>query len=283
VLKTLIIIFSIIAYSATASELTIINNGSSTGINSQLLQEYVKNFSDYKVEINNTNSNCATSKILWNNSKKPTLYVLTTNIDGSLDINNHICYMQITKENLLFMNYSAPMELCAVGLKSWNDFTKPGSKHVIGTTATTTKMPEQFLNKLADAYGISIKPIRINTNSEFMTMAKSQELDFGFRTGLSGNDFYKDKCFWNVSQLDNLNHITNMKNLYDLLYEESVILYKNLSDEQVEEFRRKLKESWSSATSIKLRNQRGYDDSLVSYKTEEERLKLFNKFLSKFP
>ena len=73
-----------------------------------------------------------------------------------------------------------------------------------------------------------------------------------------------------------------MKNIYDLLYEESIILYKNLSDKQIEEFRTRLKESWSSAVSTALRNRRGYDDSLVSYKTEEERLKLFNKFLSKF-
>ena len=70
--------------------------------------------------------------------------------------------------------------------------------------------------------------------------------------------------------------------LYDNLYEESVILHKNLSNEQIKNFRDRLHRSWSSLESVSLRQKRGYDDSLISYKTEEERVTLFNKFLSRF-
>jgi hypothetical protein len=117
-----------------------------------------------------------------------------------------------------------------------------------------------------------------------MTLAKSQELDFGFRTGLSGLEFFKNKCIWNVSQLDNTSipTIQSSKMLYDNLYEESVILHKNLSNEQIKNFRDRLHRSWSSLESVSLRQKRGYDDSLISYKTEEERVTLFNKFLSRF-
>ncbi len=267
-----------------AKELTIVNNGSSTGINSQLLQEYVKQFSEYKVNITSTNSNCALSKMLWENSQKQTLYVLTTNIDGSSDQNNSVCYVGIAKENLLFINYSAPIELCSVGTRTWKDLTAKNSSHIIGITSTTTNIPEQFLSKLASKYDIQLKLVRINNNSDFMTLAKAQELDFGFRTGLSGLEFFKDKCMWNVSQLDTniiIPNVHELKKMYDNLYEESVILHKNLTTDEINEFRNKLQRSWLSKDSVALRTRRGYDDTRVKYETEEERSNLFDRFLTR--
>ena len=284
-MKILTVILSVLTMSANAKELTIINNGSATGINSQLLQEYVKEFPDFDISIRSTNSNCAVSKQLWEKSNTKTLYVLTTNIDGSTDKNNNICYVNINRDNLLFINYSAPMEFCSVGNKSWNDFIKDGSFHTVGITATPTMFPEFILNEIARHYKIKLKLIRSNTNADFMTMVKAGELDFGFRTGLSGLEAFKDKCEWNTAEVISKNMFPFLVNHYDKvasLYEESIFLHKNLSPSDVLEFRQRLHRSWNNDQLKSLRTRRGYNDTFVSYKNEDERMQLFHNFLRKF-
>lgn len=284
-IKTLTFLLSMLTMTATATELVVINNGSATGINSQLLQEYVKEFNEYNISVRSTNSNCAVSKQLWDKSNNKTLYVLTTNIDGSTDKNNKACYVHINTENLLFVNYSAPLEFCAVGDRSWEDFIKADSHHVIGITATPTMFPEFILNEISRYYKNKVQLVRSNTNSDFMTMARAGELNFAFRTGLSGLDAFKNKCFWNAADIISNNmfpFLLNHRDQINSLYEESVILHKNLTPLEINEFRQKLHRAWNSDQSKSLRNRRGYNDTLVSYKTEEERLQLFYQFLRKF-
>lgn len=285
--KILIILLSFFALtnSVIAKELQIINNGSPTGINSQLLQEYAKEFFDYDIKVRSTNSNCAISKNLWENSSGKTLYILTTNIDASTDKTNKACFVPIVKENTLFINYSAPIEFCSVGEKTWNDFIKKDSNHVVGITATTSLAPEFILGKISEHYKTNLKLIRSNANSDFMTLAKSKEVDFGFRTGLSGLEMFKERCFWNSSQIESKEEFAFLRQYpekYNSLYEESVILHKNITSEEINKFREKLHRSWNSEASISLRKRRGYDDSRVSYQSENERIKLFDSFLKKF-
>jgi len=285
--KILIMLLSFFALtnSVIAKELQIINNGSSTGINSQLLQEYVKEFFDYDIKVRSTNSNCAISKNLWENSNDKTLYILTTNIDASTDKTNKACFVPIVKENTLFINYSAPIEFCSVGEKTWNDFIKKDSNHVVGITATTSLAPEFILGKISEHYKTNLKLIRSNTNSDFMTLAKSKEVDFGFRTGLSGLEMFKERCFWNSSQIESKDEFVFLRQYpekYNSLYEESVILHKNITSEEINKFRERLHRSWNSEASISLRKRRGYDDFRVSYQSENERIKLFDSFLKKF-
>ena len=285
--KILIVLLSFVALTSSviAKELQIINNGSSTGINSQLLQEYVKQFSDYDVKVRSTNSNCAISKNLWENSNDRTLYILTTNIDASTDKTNKACFVPIAKENTLFINYSAPIEFCTIGEKTWSDFIKKDSNHVVGITATTSMAPEFILGKISEHYKTNLKLIRSNANSDFMTLAKSKEVDFGFRTGLSGLDTFKNKCFWSSAEIESKNEFAFLRQYpekYNSLYEESVILHKNITPEEVKMFRERLHKSWNSEASINLRMRRGYDDSRVSFQSENERIKLFDSFLKKF-
>lgn len=281
----IILAFLISISFAHAKEITVISNGSVSGILSQLMQEYGKEFIDYDLKIKYTNSNCALSKSLWDSSNIPTLYFFSTGIDGSTDKNNPFCYFKVDNTNLLFITYSAPIELCSVGSKKWEDFIKAGSTHIVGITATATNAPEIFLSQLSNYYKTNLKLVRINTNAEFMTLAKAGELDFGFRTGLSGIDFFKDKCYWNAADIDSKNLFPFLKeysSVYNALYEDSLIIHKNLTAEQVVDFRNRFQRAWKTDASKTLRSRRGYDDSRVIYSSEEERIKVFNKFLEKF-
>lgn len=283
-LKIVVFLFIFMSV-ASAKDLNIISNGSNTGILSQLLQEYTKEFLDYRVSIKYTNSNCALSKMLWNESKDPTLFVFTTGLDASVDKNNQICYFKISESNLLFINYSAPMEFCSITDKNWENFIQKNSTHTVGITATSTKYPEIFMDLLSQHYGINLKLVRANTNLDFMTMARASELDFGFRTGLNGLEFFKNKCYWDVSQIDSKNLFSFLENhrlVYNNLFEDSLVIHKNLSNDQILDFRTRFHKAWKTDISKALRSRRGYDDSKVNYNSEEERIKVFNKFLEKF-
>jgi hypothetical protein len=281
VLKILAIFVLLTSYTH-AKNITIINNGSPTGINSQLLTEYIKEYSEYEITLKHTNQNCALSKMLWDSSSKnPTFFILLTNVDGSSDKANKLCYTELLISNILFINYSAPMEFCSTSAKSWKDFTRAGSIHTIGTTSTTTRKAEIFLETLSKIYKTELKLVRTQNNSDFMTLVKAGELDFGFRTGLKGLSDFTDRCFWDVNDAE-IRKITSDKDLYNSLYEDSFILHKNLTSQQIIDFRNRFHKSWKSDSSKKLRARRGYDDNLVSYESEEDRVMLYDKFIERY-
>ena len=278
------ILLTFIAFTsfAKAEEITIINNGSPTGVTSQVIPEYAKEFPEYKFNVKHTNGNCALSKILWDNAKGPSLLFIITNFDGSTDKNNPLCYIKTSKDNLLFVNHSSPKEFCSVGNKNWSDFIQPNSTHTVGISPTFTSNPEIFLNLISKHYGNTLKLVRLNSNSEFMTMAKSGELDFGFRPGLKGT--FNEKCFWNSYDIDQKNlfpFLKDHKKIYNTLYEDSIIVYKNLTPEKVIDFQNRIHKAWNFETTKNFRNRRGYDDSLVYYSNEHEKHLLLDKFVNK--
>lgn len=279
----IILTFLISISFAQAKDLTIINNGNITGSSMQIAQEIIKEFSDFNVKIKTTNTNCALTKVLWDNAEGPAILSYGTGFDGISDKNNTICYIKPEDNNLLFVLFSSPYWFCSVGNKTWEDFVKPKSTHIIALPTPPNQNPENLLNLIGRHYDINLKLLRINSSSEFATLAKASEIDFGLRTGIYG--IYKDKCFWNVRDIESnkeLNFLKTHDNVYNNLYDDLLYLYKNLNPQQVIDFRQRLVRSWSAEGVRTLINKRGHDISQIDYSSETERNITFKKILKKY-
>ena len=279
----IILTFLISVSFAQARDLTIISNGNNTGISMQIAQENIKEFSDFNVKLKNTNSNCALTKVLWDNVEGPAILGYTTGFDGTLDKNNTMCYIKPEDNNLLFVLFSSPHWFCSVGNKTWEDFIKPKSTHVIALSTPPNQNPEILFNLISKHYDINLKLLRVNTSSEFATLAKASEIDFGLRSGIYG--IYKDKCFWNTRDIESNKELSFLKPhtaVYGSLYDDLFYLYKNLTPQQVVDFRHRLLKSWNAEGVLAIINRRGHDISQLDYSSEIAKDITLKKILKRY-
>lgn len=279
ILLTLLISTSI----SQAKDLTIISNGNNTGISMQIIQENIKEFSEYNIKVRSTNNNCALTKTLWDNVEGPALLSYGTGYDGISDKNNTMCYIKPDNNNLLFVIFSSPYWFCSLGTKTWEDFMKPKSTHVVALPTPPNQNPENLLNLIGKHYNNNLKLLRVSSSSEFATLAKASEIEFGLRTGIQG--IYKDKCFWNVRDIESNKELSFLKthtNIYSNLYDDLMYLYKNLTPQQVVEFRHKLFKSWSTEGVGAIINRRGHDISQLDYSSEIAKDITFKKILKRY-
>lgn len=279
----LIFLFLIfVSSSSLANTMLIISSGSPSGTNGQQANLFAKTLEseNIKTEIKLSNQNCALSKLHWDTSKQPTLMMINHGADGLTDKDNSVCFMNIKNDQIIFWIYSTPYTFCSAQNKTWNDFVKSGSEHTI--VIPTENRIVYFLEKLSKNYNIKIKTIKVLNSSAALSMAKSEEVDFVFRTGISEFDHFKNRCIWSTIRTLTLPGIEDFI-LFDDLNEyrfttDTYIIAKNLDKMKILPL---LKKTWNLDEMKKIHEKRGYDNSLVDYTTEEEYIIRMNSLFLK--
>jgi hypothetical protein len=275
-LKTFLIIFMCIFYlkDTHATQITLITNGTVTGTNGQQAKIFADSLSraDLKTEVAITNQNCALAKLLWQNSNTPTLMLIAHGIDGLTDKNNTACYLEEKTYDIIFWVYTNPYFFCSVSSKTWEDLTRP---NIVRTVAIhpENKSAELF-EILSKKYNNKIKTVKVNNSSAVLTMAKAQEIDFAFRSGIYDLEVFKDKCLWSsiphrdlptikdvLPEFEKANHTFSI-NAY--------LIAKNINPSDSPKIINKLKEAWNSSDMLQIHRRRGYDNFLVDFNSEQE-------------
>ena len=268
-MKKYLIAFTLMSSVSLAEDLTLITNGTASGTNGQqvkIISEHLQE-AGISVDLKTTNQNCALAKLHWDNSSKQTMMLIAHGIDGLTDPDNKACYLDIQKNNIIFWFYSTPYSFCSAGDKNWSDFITPGSKHTVVIHPENKSV--NLLESLANKHKISITPIKVNTSSIVLTMAKAKEIDFVFRTGLTEFEQFKDKCIWSSIKTVNLPGMTDFveTNSYQFTTN-GYVIGKNIKD--IEQIKLLLRKSLHSDSMKKIHDRRGYDNTLVDYSTENE-------------
>ena len=267
-MKKYLIAFTLMSSVSLAEDLTLITNGTASGTNGQqvkIISEHLQE-SGISVDLKITNQNCALAKLHWDSSSKQTMMLIAHGIDGLTDPDNKACYLDIQKNNIIFWFYSTPYSFCSAGDKNWSDFITPGSKHTVAIHPENKSV--NLLESLANKHKISITPIKVNTSSIVLTMAKAKEIDFVFRTGLTEFEQFKDKCIWSSIKTDTLPGMTDFveANSYQFTTNGYVIA-KNIKD--IEQIKLLLRKSLRSDSMKKIHDRRGYDNTLVDYSNDK--------------
>ena len=105
-------------------------------------------------------------------------------------------------------------------------------------------------------------------------MAKAQEIDFAFRSGIYDLEVFKDKCLWSsiphrdlptikdvLPEFEKANHTFSI-NAY--------LIAKNINPSDSPKIINKLKEAWNSSDMLQIHRRRGYDNFLVDFNSEQE-------------
>ena len=275
-LRVFIILLSCLFYQnyAKADNLTIITNGSITGTNGQ----QSKIFSDflilnnYKTETKITNQNCALAKLLWefNNDKK--IMLISHGIDGLTEPNNKACFLDIKNNEIIFWIYTTPYYFCSTGRKTWNDFSTPNTSNIVAIHPEnkSVELFEHFSRKFKN----TIKVVKVNTSSIVLTMAKAEEIDFAFRSGIFDLEAFKDRCIWSSIKANNLTTLPEIApELNSKATSFSVNGYfiaRNLDQKDLSKIIPILKQAWNSSDMLQIHKRRGYDNLLVDFNNEQE-------------
>jgi hypothetical protein len=278
-MRWIFLLFLLISANATAKDVLFINGGSPTGTNSVYAKEIINYLSDFNVDLKTTNSNCALAKNLWDLSDRPTIFVVGTN-DGTGQISNLICFLKADKNNLLYWLNTSPMSFCAGGPKNWSNFTKEGSSHTVVTMPNDSQ--ERFIHELAKSYNVKVKTIRVYGYNDALTMVKSGDVDFVFRVGIHATPEFKDKCFWNHTDIETLfPNIAKLHPEHVKFGEQMFLIAKGFSQSEIQQIRLQIRGAIRTSEEIKrLVERRG--QVIYDWNTVEEHDKLVENFFKAY-
>ena len=235
--------------------------GSSAGT-SQILAEGL-NKRGYKIDFRALN-NCSLSKSTWDNATGPVIMYRDTMINNNIAPE---CDVQTTKDNLVLYANSNPMYFCnskATG-KTWEDFIKPGSTHIIGTTAN---MPDNALvESFNKEFKIKAKIMQFRVTSDLAASAKAGELDFIVSNGPWVELQLGAKCFWITGH----NQVPGYALGKDIMPNNQLMLStsglwfiaKGFTPEQMDKLRKDAADIWKEDAWVELRKRRAWNDSTV--------------------
>ncbi len=274
-LTTIIICFLLVSFTSFSQEMLLVNTGSLTGNVMFYAKETSKKLeqSNIKYELKTTGDNCALAKLLWDNSKSPTL-LFTGNSSGNLDKNILNCYISPTNENLFYWILSSPFYFCSSGPggKTLQDFVKPGTSHKIATDV----MPEidDIFQEIDKKLGIKSRLVKIGNNGVNISinMAKSKEVDFTFRSGKLISSQTGGECFFSTKESNTLKTPNQLWNTSDIsfLSADFFIMGKNFQPSEKDVIVSLIQKAWNDKPWTDLRIKREHDDSIVLFSSVNE-------------
>ncbi len=260
--------------SAYAKDLLFLTNGSLTGMFGQLSKIFSTNLEKdgYAPEVKITNSNCALSKMLWDQSKVPTLLLVSSKIDGLTDVNNKVCFIPVKQEQIMYWVYSTPYSFCSAGNKTWQDFITPNSTHTVAVQLDDNSV--KLFNEISKAYNIKIKIVKLESSVHLIPMLKSKELDFVFWNSVSQIEDLKDKCIWTSSETTETPHGSSFLpklnidlNVFSI---DAYIVGKNIPTQDKDKILKAIQNGWSSDEMSKIFAKRNFNNNLVSFANNKE-------------
>ena len=235
--------------------------GTSAGM-SQILAEGL-NKRGYKIDFRALN-NCSLSKSTWDTSTGPVITYRDTMINTNIQPD---CDVQTTKDNFVLYANSNPIYFCnsKANGKTWEDFIKPGSTHIIGGT---NNLPENALvESFNKEFGIKAKLLQFRVTSELAASAKAGELDFIISNGPWVELQLGAKCFWITGH----NQVPGYALGKDIMPNNQLMLStsglwfiaKGFTPEQMDKLRKDAADIWREDAWVELRKRRAWNDSTV--------------------
>jgi len=235
--------------------------GTSAGM-SQILAEGL-NKRGYKIDFRALN-NCSLSKSTWDTSTGPVIMYRDTMINTNIQPD---CDVQTTKDNFVLYANSNPIYFCnsKANGKTWEDFIKPGSTHIIGGT---NNMPENSLvESFNKEFGIKAKLLQFRVTSELAASAKAGELDFIISNGPWVELQLGAKCFWITGHIQVPGYALGKdimpKNPLMLITTGNWFIAKGFNPDQMSKLRKDAADIWREDAWVELRKRRAWNDSTV--------------------
>lgn len=268
-----LLLFSIWTSTVYSKDLLFSNDGSASGITGQFAKIFANDLEKegYSVDIKNTNNNCALSRFLWDQSKIPSLFILS-NVYGSTNINNKNCFIPIKQEQMMYWIYSSPYVFCSAGNKTWQDFLIPNSTHTVAIH--TDNNSEKLFEEISKFYNVKIKTIKLESSVHLIPMIKSKELDFVFWNTVSQIEDIKDKCIWAAGtdqKLPNGSKYLSKLNIdLSVFVVDVYIVGKNILTQDKEKILRAIQNGWNNQETQKIFTRRNFDNNIVSFQDKKE-------------
>jgi hypothetical protein len=263
-----------------ATEVLLINGASPTGGQAVYAKQIANELKTIglNIDLKTTNLNCALAKNIWESSKIPTIFITATNVEGTTQRNNQSCFIETNKENFLYWLNDAITSFCSAGKKSWNDFLNPNVTHTIVTMSEDTK--ENFVKELVKYYKLKTRILRIHSSNDMLLMVKSGEVDFVFRDSVHAMPEFKDKCFWNHTQIDTLfPELKHLRSDYIKFNQAMFLMQKGFDEETKWLIRNHVQKIINANAEIKNQIERR-GQIISSWQSREEFNNIMNKFFT---
>jgi hypothetical protein len=237
--------------------------GGSSAMTTQQLAEglQAKGYNiDYRVL-----NNCPLARSTWDNSKGPVIMLRDSAVNTDLLPE---CYFPTNKDTMILYANSSPIYFCNTGPngKTWEDFIKPGSVHIIGDT---NNLPAySFFDQISKATGNRSKVIQYANLPPMTAAIKSNEVDFFLANGPWAEQQIGSKCFFITGLVPIDNHklgielfpnIDIMKLTYGYWF-----VAKGFNTEEMAKLRKDAQDIWNNKSDwVDYRKKRGWNDNLV--------------------
>jgi hypothetical protein len=247
---------SLFCLNVFAKEIIFINagTGGATGSNAVYSKEIINelNQKGFNVDLKVTNGNCAIAKNIWDKSSEPVIFIASTNSEGTTQKQNFACFIETTRKNFLYHLDTGVTSFCSIGNKTWNDFIKKNSSHIVITMMDSNQ--EKFIQEIGKEYQLSLKTLRVLSYNDAITLIKSKEADFIFRVSIHTLPELEGKCFWNHAEIDEKKlfpKLTHMSDIYNKFGEQKFLMSKGLTDQEINDLRLYIKNVLRNSVAIK--------------------------------
>jgi hypothetical protein len=265
IINTLIVLLlstSIVAADAVPVQSHLAPGGSSAMTTQQLAEGLQsKGYSiDYRVL-----NNCPLARSTWDSSKGPVIMLRDSAVNSDLIPE---CYFPTNKDTLLLYANSSPIYFCNTGPngKTWEDFVRPGSVHIIGDT---NNLPAySFFEQIDRITGARSKIIQYANLPPLTAAIKSSEVDFFLANGPWAEQQIGSKCFFVTGTapveghklgIDLFPTVDMMKLTYGYWF-----VARGFTAEQLSDLRKTAHEIWATKQEwVEFRKKRGWDDRVV--------------------
>jgi hypothetical protein len=233
-----LLVFLLLSSIVHAKEVLFINPATFTGGQSVYAKEISKELKSLGLNANliTTDLNCALAKRHWENSNIPTLFITTTQIEGSAQRHNTACFIEAHTNNFLYWLNDGLTSFCSAGEKTWDDLLANKSRPTILTMADDQK--ENFIKALMAHLKINARIVRVHGSNEALLMVKAQEVDYVFRDSIHAMSEFKNKCFWNHNDIDTkFPDLQHLKSQYAKFGQAMFLMAKNFDKNEIDRMR----------------------------------------------
>jgi hypothetical protein len=199
--------------------------------------------------------NCSLVKTHWNSTQKPFI-AMWTSTNNEI---NSVCRVPFELQDIIAVLYEFPMALCSLKNQTMGDYTKSGSRHLVG--APGNKFNKTLFAYIESQHNIKHTVVDYRNATEIQAGAKSGEIDWVFMSQPSAEQIGA-KCIWSTAR-DQTSNTKTAKSLWpqapsSVDYFTSWIVGKNLDSNTELKIKNGLDKAAQSEVWMEFAKKRGY-------------------------
>ena len=258
--------------------------GGSSAVTTQQLADGLQSkgyIVDYRVL-----NNCPLARSTWDNNKGPVIMLRDSAVNTNLLPE---CYFPTNKDTMILYANSSPIYFCNTGPngKSWEDFVRPGSVHIVGDT---NNLPAySFFDQISKITGNRSKVIQYANLPPLTAAIKSREVDFFLANGPWAEQQIGATCFFVTGTTPVEGHKLGIElfptvDMMRLTYGYWFVA-KGFTADQMSKLRKDAHKIWTTRSEwVDYRKKRGWDDKRVDISIDQaiaqldDEMQVWNKY-----